>query len=108
LSAFIGFSPFSMSCRPISAISNPSSIWVAICKERYLRDDDVSRALMISKPAPKHRHLGRAERPFIMGSIKSLVELYRIGWLLCLLAGESFFEINQGLSPIHLHKSSAG
>jgi hypothetical protein len=46
-------------------------------------------------------------QPFIMGSIESLVELYRVGWLLCLFAGESFFEINQEFSPSRLHKSSA-
>lgn len=48
------------------------------------------------------------EHYLVMGAIQRLLEFYWVGRLLCLLAGEPFFEINQDISPLPLYKSTVG
>ena len=66
-------------------------------------DDDVPSILVVGEPTLKHRQLSRTQGPLVVGSIKRLIELYGIGWFLCLFASEPLFEINQDFSPISLH-----
>jgi len=46
------------------------------------------------------------EHYLVMGAFQRLVEFYWVGRLLCLLAGEPFFEINQDISPLTLYEST--
>jgi len=58
-------------------------------------DDYVPAGLAFVKPLPKHDKLSRAKRTLVVSSIKCIIQLYRIDWLLSLFPGQTVFKVYQ-------------